>query len=171
MEDGNQHSRGRPWKDKINFNTLLALFFLLFSITFYILIPYQIEKPKLFMGRALDAMEPTVFPRISLLFLFAMSVWYLIFSFYFTEENLFKKLGAKAYVRVLITLLIAVAYTQLFEPLGFVISGILAVSALTIFFGNRNFLVIGIVGVGVPVSVYFIFTRLLKVSLPEFPFF
>lgn len=162
---------GKSWKKKINFNTILALFFILFSITFYLLIPYQIEKPKLFMGRALDAMEPTVFPRLSIIFLFAMSVWYLIFSFYFTEENFFKKLGGKAYVKVLITLLIAFAFTQLFEPLGFVFSGILVVSALTIFFGNRNIYVIGSVGIGVPVAVYFIFTRLLRVSLPEFPFF
>lgn len=162
---------GKSWKKKINFNTILALFFVLFSITFYLLIPYQIEKPKLFMGRALDAMEPTVFPRLSIIFLFAMSVWYLIFSFYFTEENLFKELGGKAYVKVLITLLIAFAFTQLFETLGFVFSGILVVSALTIFFGNRNIYVMGIVGVGVPVAVYFIFTRLLRVSLPEFPFF
>lgn len=161
----------KPWKKKINFNTILALFFILFSITFYILIPYQIEKPKLFMGRALDAMEPTVFPRLSIIFLFAMSVWYLIFSFYFTEENFFKKLEARAYIRVLITLLITFAFTQLFEPLGFVISAILAVSALTIFFGNRNIYVIGIVGFGVPVTVYFIFTHLLRVSLPECPFF
>jgi len=161
----------KSWKKKINFNTILALFFILFSVTFYILIPYQIEKPKLFMGRALDAMEPTVFPRLSIIFLFAMSVWYLIFSFYFTEENFFKKLGARAYVKVLITLLIAFAFTQLFETLGFVLSGILAVSALTIFFGNRNIYVIGIVGIGAPVAVYFIFTRLLRVSLPEFPFY
>jgi putative tricarboxylic transport membrane protein len=171
MEDGNRRSGGLPWKGRVNFNTLLALFFLLFSVTAYILIPYQIEKPKLFMGRALDAMEPTVFPRLSILFLFAMSVWYLISSFYLTEENLFRKLGRKAYVRVLVTILIAVAYTQLFEPLGFVISGILAVSALTIFFGNRNYLIIAIVGIGVPVAIFLIFTRLLKVSLPEFPFF
>ena len=162
---------GKSWKEKINFNTILAVFFILFSITFYILIPYQIEKPKLFMGRALDAMEPTVFPRLSIIFLFAMSVWYLIFSFYFTEENFFKKLGLKAYVRVFITLLIAFAFTQLFETLGFVLSGILAVSALTIFFGNRNIFVIGIVGIGAPLAVFFIFTRLLKVSLPEFPFY
>jgi hypothetical protein len=74
MEDGNRRFGGLPWKGRVNFNTLLALFFLLFSVTAYILIPYQIEKPKLFMGRIPPPVHPVPFrherlvPHLQLLF-------------------------------------------------------------------------------------------------------
>jgi hypothetical protein len=42
---------------------------------------------------------------------------------------------------------------------------------LSTYYGNRNVLIGLAVSVGIPIGIYYVFTKLLKVSLPEFPFF
>jgi len=171
MEENNESTNERSWKEKINFNTVIAVITLLLSITLFILVPYQIEKPRLFMGRQLMALPPTAFPRLIISGLIILSIWYLIFSFYFEEDNPLRRLTGKAYVRILITLGVAIGYGLAFEPLGFVISSILAVGTLTLFFGNRNYLLAAAITFIGPIAVYLVFTRAFRVSLPEMPFF
>lgn len=168
MEETNKKNTGYPsWKEKINFNTKVALFLILFSIVFYVLIPYQIAKPKLFMGRALMDMKPTLFPRLTMIGLLGLSIWYLIYSFKLEEKNLFRKLDRKSLTRIGVTLVIFLAYALLLEPLGFVLSSALTAGALTLYLGNRNIFILFLVIVGIPLAIFFIFTRALRVSLPE----
>jgi hypothetical protein len=37
---------------RLNFNSLVAIFFFVFAVVLFLLIPYQIAKPKLMMGAA-----------------------------------------------------------------------------------------------------------------------
>ena len=167
MEKSPDYADHPSWKDRSNFNTIVAICLIVFSIVAFLLIPYQIEKPKLFMGRSLSNMTPSLFPRLSIVGLFILSVWYLIHSFQLNEKNLFKELGASNYIKGVVTLAVFMAYALLFEPLGFVLSSALVVGFLTIYYGNRNLIIVFIVLTGIPLVVYFVFTRLLKVSLPE----
>ncbi|MEW6673101.1 MAG: tripartite tricarboxylate transporter TctB family protein [Thermodesulfobacteriota bacterium] len=157
----------QTWKDKINFNTVAAICLTVFSIAAFLLIPYQIEEPKLFMGRSLMYMTPSLFPRLSIIGLFILSIWYLTHSFEIKEKNLFREIGKNGYIRVLVTFGVTVGYALLFEPLGFVLSSALMVAILTIYYGNRNIFIIVLVLAGAPLGIYFIFTHVLKVSLPE----
>ena len=167
MEENTDPIPFRSWKEKINFNTIAALFFMVFSIVAFLLIPYQIEKPKLFMGRSLMQMQPSLFPRLSIAALFFLSIWYVGHSFKLKEKNLFKELADKNYIKALVTYCVFIAYALLFEPLGFVFSSALTVGGLTLYFGNRNLFIVFLVLAGIPLSIYFIFTRALHVSLPE----
>ena len=167
MEETKQDAGLQSWKDKINFNTVVALILVVFSIAAFILIPYQIEKPKLFMGRSLTTLTPSLFPRLSIIALFILSVFYFFQSTQLNEKNRFKELGAGSFTRVVVTMVVFVGYALLFEPLGFVLSSALMVAILTIYYGNRNILVTLIVVVGAPLAIYFIFTHSLQVSLPE----
>ena len=65
------------------------------------------------------------------------------------------------------TFLIFLAYAMFLEPLGFVLSSALTVGALTFYLGNRNIFILFVVIIGIPVAIFFIFTRALRVSLPE----
>ncbi|MBW1773982.1 MAG: tripartite tricarboxylate transporter TctB family protein, partial [Deltaproteobacteria bacterium] len=56
-------------------------------------------------------------------------------------------------------------------PLGFVLASCLVAGTLSTFYGNRNVLIGLVVSVVVPLCIYYVFTNLLAVSLPEFPFF
>jgi len=160
-------ANSQSWKDRINFNTVAALFLIVFSIAAFLLIPYQIEKPKFFMGRSLMYMTPSVFPRLSIVGLFILSLWYLTHSFQLREKNRFKELEGKHTIRVLVTFTVFVAYALLLEPLGFVVSSALMISFLMFYYRNRNLPLFFAVLISAPLVIYFLFTRVLKVSLPE----
>ena len=166
MPEAKNDSGLGSWKEKINFNTVVAVILMVFSVTAFILIPYQIEKPKLFMGRSLSTLTPSLFPRLSIVALFILSVFYFFQSNRFNEKNLFKELGAGSFTRVLVTIVVFIGYALLFEPLGFVLSSALVVAVLTIYYGNRNILITLAVVIGAPLAIYFIFTHTLQVSLP-----
>lgn len=170
-ETNKRNTNNRSWKERINFNTKVAIFLILFSIAFYVLIPYQIAKPKLFMGRALMGMKPTLFPRLTMLGLLGLSVWYFIHSFNLEEKNLFGVLDRHSITRVVVTFVILLAYALLLEPLGFVVSSALTAGALTLYLGNRNIFILFLVIIGIPLAIFFIFTRVLRVSLPGGLFF
>jgi len=99
MQETEHNSALKPWKEKINFNTVAAIILIVFSITAFILIPYQIEKPKLFMGRSLSTLTPSLFPRLSIIALFILSVFYFFQSTQLREKNLFKELEAGSFTR------------------------------------------------------------------------
>jgi putative tricarboxylic transport membrane protein len=173
MDMGNAGKKAavQSWKEKVNFNTVAALFLLIFSVVAYLLIPYQIEKPQMIFGRSLMNLEPSFFPRLSIVGLFFLSLWYLTHSFQIPEKNLFKEMGKAGLTRVGVTFLVTLGYALLFEPLGFVLSSGLMVLILTIYFGNRNLFLIVAVTAAAPLIVYYLFTKTLQVSLPEIPFF
>jgi len=159
------------WPKRINFNTYAAIIFIVLWTAVFFIIPYQIQKPMLFMGRSLMGLKPTLFPRLATLTLIGLSIWYLIISLGIDEKNRFKEVARKGYFRIIVSLVVFVAYALLFEPLGFVVSSMLVAGTLTTFYGNRNILVGILVSFGAPLGIYYVFTRLLKVSLPECPFF
>jgi len=166
MSDRSQIS----WWDKLNFNTISAIVFIVLWTVMFIITPYQIAKPKLFLGRALMGLKPTLFPRLATFGLIVLSIWYLIISFKISEKNLFKGVEKNAYFRTAASIVVFVAYALLFEKLGFILASVLMAGTLSTYYGNRNILMGIIVSIGVPFGIYFVFTKLLKVSLPECPF-
>ena len=172
MKKSNESSsHNDPWYRRINYNTVTAIFFLILWTIMFFTIPYQIQEPMLFMGRSLMGLKPTLFPQLAILSLIFLSIWYLVISFRIKDKNLFTEVTRQGYFRIIASLVVFFAYALLFEHLGFVLSSVLVAGTLSTFYGNRNILVGIVVSVGVPIGIYFVFTRLLKVSLPEFPLF
>ena len=54
------------WRERINFNTVCAMVFIILWTIMFLITPDQIAKPKLFMGRALMGLKPTLFPRLAI---------------------------------------------------------------------------------------------------------
>ncbi len=172
MKENRENSTGvESWRSNFNYNTVTAIVFLILWTIMFFTIPYQIQKPMLFMGRSLMGLKPTLFPQIAILALIVLNIWYLVISFRIKDKNLFTEVTRQGYFRVIASLVVFCAYALLFEHLGFVLSSVLVAGSLSTFYGNRNVLVGVLVSVGVPMGIYFVFTRLLKVSLPEFPLF
>ena len=166
----NNNSNG-SWHKRMNFNTLTAIIFIVLWTVMFFIIPYQIQKPMLFMGRSLMGLKPTLFPRLAMLTLIGLGIWYLVISLRINEKNGFKEVAKAGYFRIIVSLVVFVVYAFLFEPLGFVVSSMLVAGTLSTFYGNRNIWVGILVSFGAPLGIYYVFTRLLKVSLPECPFF
>jgi hypothetical protein len=70
----NEKSRD-SWRDNFNYNTVIAIFFIILWTVMFILVPYQIAKPKLVLGRSLMGLKPTLFPRLATLGAILLSIW------------------------------------------------------------------------------------------------
>lgn len=167
---GNHDRGGEPAK-RYNFNTVAAVFFIAFAIFLFVVTPYQVEEPAVVFGQSLNALDPTLFPRIVAVFLLGLGGWLFFESFSLRERNGFRDLDREAYVNVGVSIGAFTVYAILMEPIGFILSSVLLVFGLSIFYGVRNLLLAGAVSVVVPVAIYYVFTRMLQVFLPAFPEF
>lgn len=153
-------------KKKWNFNTTIALLLIVFWGGVYFLIPYQIAKPRLFLGRSLMGLEPTLFPTISIVLIICLSFWYLFVSKTIQEVNELIRMDKAQIIKTVVTIAAFFAYTQMFDRFGFIISTILFACPLTIYFGSRKPITIVLVSVVCPVSIYLLFSTLMHVYLP-----
>lgn len=154
-----------------NFNFWSSLGFVSFSIFLLVTIPFQIEKPRLILGRSLTGLDPALFPRIAAVSMLLLSIAYLIQSRSLKEVNSFRGVELSGYANVALTIVVLMIYAMLLEPIGFVASSALTVAALTVLYGNRNIYLIGLTSLGIPLAIYDLCTRRLLVFLPEFPLF
>jgi len=161
---------GSRWS-KWNFNHVAALAIAALAAALLAAVPFQVAKPQKLFGRALSALDPTLYPRLVLGALLVIAIVYFVVSSRLRELNLFRAIDVQGYFNVGVSLVCVVAYAFALPILGFVVSGIVLTFVLTVFYGNRNHYLTVAVSVLAPVAIYYGATRLLLVSLPEFPYF
>ena len=154
---------------KLNINSGVALGCIALGISIWVLIPYQVEEPPAFFGQSSSGISPKLFPRIAAAGLMVTGIAYLVASLRMNEPNLIRELPGSAYLNVAVALGAMIAYVALLLPLGYALSSALVAISISVFYGSRSLLGIGIVGVGAPLAIYYLFTRVLSVSLPPFP--
>lgn len=154
-----------------SFNHTTALVLLVLAGLLLASVSSQVAPPKMLFGRRLAALDPTLYPRLVFGAMLLLALWYFVVSFRLRESNLLKGVGAAGFVNVGVTLVCLLAYAFALPRLGFVASGTALIAVLGLFFGNRNHLQTATVALLVPALIYFGLTRLMRVSLPEFPFF
>lgn len=171
MGEMNDGAGGEPRAELrwANFNSYAAIAFVALGIAMFILIPYEIEKPMIIMGQSLNALDPTLFPKIVAASFVGLGLWFFWKSRWIGESQSFTELDREAWVNVSVTFAALIAYATLMEPIGFVPSSALLVGGLSVFYGARNAAIVGAICLGVPIATYYLFTRALKVSLPEIP--
>ena len=157
-------------RSRWNFNHVAAVALAALALALLAAVPYQIAKPERLFGRALSALNPALYPRIVLGLLLAIAIGYFAVSFRLREPSLFRTVEARGYLGVVVTTICVIVYALALPKLGFVASGIALTAVLTVFYGNRNHFLTVAVSVLVPIAIYYGATRLLLVSLPEFPF-
>lgn len=168
MKDpGNSPRQARRLFESLSPNSWAALTLLIIGITYYLLIPYQVDKPMLVFGQALMDMKPTLFPTIAGIGLTVTSALALVQSLRNREKNQFKSMTRTVLMQLCVILIVLYIFALAFEPVGFLISGVLVTTTLSLFLGNRDPLSLAILAVGVPGAVYFVFTKLLYIALPE----
>ena len=154
-----------------NFNHTTALVLLVLAALLLASVASQVAPPRMLFGRRLAALDPGLYPRLVFGAMLLLALWYFVLSFRLREGNLLKEVDAKGFVNVGITTACLLAYAFALPRLGFVASGVALIAVLTVFLGNRNHLLTAVVAVLVPLAIYLGLTRLMLVSLPEFPFF
>lgn len=154
---------------KLNFNSYCALLFVALGGFIFLVIPTEIEKPMIIFGQSLNALDPKLFPSIVALAFMGLGAWGFIESFSMTERNELAELNREAAWNVGVTVGALIAYALLMVPLGFVPSSTIMVAGLSFFYGVRNLPLIAAISLGIPVFIYVVFSKGLKVFLPEIP--
>lgn len=160
------NSRPGRW----NYNTVIGCLLIALGITVYVLIPYQVEQPLRLVGETTKDLDPTVFPKIVAALICFSGVLLAILSRNIEEPNLLKDVTRPMLFRVVVSLTLIFSYSFLLQPLGFVISSVIIIGLLSTYYGNRNVLAGVLVSLFIPLFIFNLFTRVLKVSLPEFPY-
>lgn len=153
-------------------DALTALVNLLLAVGLFVATPGQVETPPAILGMTSGDMAPTVFPRVVTAIWALISLWNLVVSL---RSEILSSTGASGLSTAAITALVvtvgtAVLYALLLVPLGFVLSSVLTIVGLSLYYGARSAWRIALAAVVVPGVMYAVFTRLLLVSLPPFPF-
>lgn len=156
--------------ERYNFNTIAAVVFVALAVCLFLIIPYQIDKPFIKIAAAGQSnLSPELFPRLIAIAMFGLGVWYFFQSFSLEEVNELRLLDKEAVTNVSITLVLMALYVPLMVNLGFVVGSALMVFAMSTYFGNRNFVLGGLLSVLLPMTIFFVFRRLLLTELPAFP--
>jgi len=138
-------------------------------------LPSLVAKPKMLFGRSLSAMEPSLFPQITLILIVVMSCLLVPFAIRgmrrhsSTAEEITADLPLKEKpaFKVAIFFIVLVVYGLLLKPAGFLISSFLVICTTSLLLGNQNRIQIFLFAVLCPVALYLIATRGMLVSLPE----
>lgn len=155
---------------RYNFNTVAAGVFIALAIGLFLIIPYQIDKPLIQIAAVGQSnLSPELFPRIIAVAMLALGIWYFVVSFSMEEVNGLRLLDGEAIKNVAVTLFLMALYVPLMVHLGFVVGSALMVFAMSTYFGNRSFILGGLVSVLLPMTIFFVFRRLLLTELPPFP--
>ncbi|MCL4800945.1 MAG: tripartite tricarboxylate transporter TctB family protein [Burkholderiales bacterium] len=160
---------GTSWR-KWSFNHVAALVIGVVAAALLATLPQHVARPKALLGRVLSGLDPALFPEAILWALLALAVAYFLLAGRLHELNLFRTVEPRGFVNVGVTIAALIAYAIALPHLGFVATGAILVMGLAAFYGNRNHALTVAIGALVPAAIYLGFTRLLHVSLPEFPF-
>jgi hypothetical protein len=154
---------------KANFNTVAAVFFIVLAIVLFLIIPDQIEKPIIVLAEDAMSLNANAFPQLVAAIFLGLGIWFFFKSFSLDQTNQLRELDRSAVVNVGTTLVAMAIYGPAMIALGFVVSGALIIAFLSTFYGNRNYALTAVVSIGVPVAIFFTFTKLLATFLPPFP--
>lgn len=154
---------------RVNFNSGVAVACILLGLAIWLLVPYQVAEPPRFFGRSSVGISPRLFPQLLAIGFMLIGALYLFASLRMTEVSGFRGLPLSAYVNLAVILVAMIAYVALLRPIGYVASSILVAVSISLYYGSRSPVGIGIAGVVAPLVIYYLFTRHLSVSLPPFP--
>ena len=153
-------------KIKYNSEIISGTIFAIVGAVMWFLIPLQIKTMEK------SAINAQTLPRIAIGGMFIFAIGLLLEGIFAREKKelvvtkeSFRSAGFKKEMRSVVYALFLIIYCFIVQPLGFVISTILLVLAVMIFYGARKWyyyaIPLGMIGI-----VYYVFRVLLHVSLP-----
>ena len=155
----------------LNFNSVIAFLCAALGIAIFVAIPSQVQEPPRFFGQSSTGLSPKIFPTIVAAGFIIIGAIYGVASLKLREVNHLATLTAQNVTNLAVTVVIMLAYVFLLRPIGFVASSIVVATSISLYYGSRDPIGIGIVGVLAPLAIFTLFTKYLSVFLPPFPRF
>lgn len=139
---------------------ILSLFAL---ILYFVIIPAEIVFTKVSMG-----VSPRYFPDLlaGLLFIFAVAL--AVDGYRMRNRKTMKSYSVTAKDLRIVFFTLGIIALQIvgFDQIGYLIPAIIAIAACMYMYGQRNYLVIVLVSVLLPVGIKYFFEQMLQVALP-----
>lgn len=140
-----------------NVNRVIGLVLIIFGI-------WIIYRTYSFPNLNVTETGPGFFPRITAIGIIILSLILIIKSFIIPDENKVKFLD---YKKVLIVIGIMIFYVTGFLILGFITSSIISLTAIMYLMGLRKKILILSASLISTITIYFVFTQVFNVPLPE----
>lgn len=160
----------KPTEFRFTFNIGCAIGVILLGIAIWVLTPYQVETAVPLFGQPASGLDPHLFPRMIAAVFIALGVWYFFRAPTLDEENMLRKLNREAIFNTAVSLATFCVFALILELVGFVIAGALVIFFLSTFYGNRTYWLGALFAIAIPFGVFNLFTKVLLVFLPEFPY-
>lgn len=141
---------------KIDF--ILGLGFITFAMAVYYIAPVQAS------GHSFRGISPAFFPRILAVMIILLGGLLSIQGLRSRNDEQLR-FDKKTMVRILIVSATAFAYLFIIPWLGYIISTMLFMTSMLTFYGAKKLQII-IISIGMPLLLYFAFTRIMYVVLP-----
>lgn len=155
---------------RFNFNFGCAIGVILFGVAIWVLTPYQVEKAVPLFGEPASGLDAHLFPRLIASVFVTLGILYFIKAFALMEDNELLKLNREAIINTVVSFVSLGVFAFVMVPIGFVISGALVMFFLSSFYGNRTWWLGILISTAIPFGIYNLFTKVLLVYLPEFPY-
>jgi hypothetical protein len=160
----------RPSGFRFTFNIGCALGVIALGVAIWVLTPYEVETAVPLFGQPASGLDPHLFPRMIAASFVGLGIWYFFRSMTIDERNLLRDLDREAIVNTIVSLAAFFVFAEIMELVGFVIAGAATMFFLSTFYGNRTWWLGILVSVAIPFGVFNLFTKVLLVFLPEFPY-
>ena len=150
-------------------NIYLGIFSIILSSIIYIFIPSQVSMEPIPGTEDLVKITPAAIPYICVTAFIVIGCLLILSSFFLNEgtqsqnEYSFKVDGL---IRGFVTLLIVISYPFLLELLGFLLTTMLILLVLNIYFGTRKLWQLALGVVFLPIFITYIFGELMYIPLP-----
>jgi len=136
--------------------------------------PHLVAAPKVLFGRSLSAIEPSLFPYVTLALTVLISASLILLNGFrakrattIVEQHPDRTEPDAGWMKTVLFFVLLTVYGLLLKPVGFLISSFLVISATSVMLGNRNWLQILLLALLAPICLYLLATRAMLVSLPE----
>jgi len=157
-------------KFRFTFNTGCAIGVVVLGIAIWVLTPYQVEQAVPLFGKPASGLDPHLFPRLVAAVFVLLGIWYFFRAITLDEDNRLTHLDREAIINTVVSLVTFAIFALTMEYVGFVIAGAAVMFFLSTFYGNRTWWLGIVVSLAVPFAVFNLFTKVLLVFLPEFPY-
>jgi putative tricarboxylic transport membrane protein len=150
-------------------NIYLGIFSIILSSIIYIFIPSQVSMEPIPGTGDLVKITPAAIPYICVTAFIVIGCLLIISSIFLNEETQSQheySFKADGLVRGLVTLLIVISYPFLLELLGYLLTTILILLVLNIYFGTRKLWQLALGVLVLPIFITYIFRDLMYIPLP-----
>jgi hypothetical protein len=115
------------------------------------------------------ALSPRLFCQIATVLIIVLSAIFMVNGFYAQTNNQVdeNKLDIREKIRVIISILCAIAYVFFIPIIGYFFSTIITLLFFLLFFGARKWLPISLTVIVITIFVYLFFTKALRVVFPS----